>query len=292
MTATPAPIKALAPWFGGKRSMAPRIVEQLGPHRSYWGLCCGSLAVEMAKSPATMETCIDLHGDLTNLCYVLQDTQKAPQLYGRLARMVLSRELFLNSAEVIRNQKPPAGDDEPDLYRAFHYMVVSWFGRNGVAGTSNYNAGFCARYTHNGGHAVKRFVSAVESIPIWHQRLRHITVMRDDIFTHLPRIRDQVGTAIYCDPPYIEKGAKYVHDFDGLHHHTLARELSRFDKSRVVVSYYDHPEVDRLYAGWTKIDCSRTKAMSNQGQRQRGAVKAPEVLLVNGPAYESGVGDV
>ncbi|MEM6750864.1 MAG: DNA adenine methylase [Planctomycetota bacterium] len=283
-----APIKAIAPWFGGKRSMAPLIVKQLGPHRSYWGLCCGSLAVEMAKPPATMETCIDLHGDLTNLCYVLQDTQKAPQLYGRLARMVLSRELFLDSAKLIRTQKPPVGEDEPCEDRAFHYMVVSWFGRNGVAGTSNYNAGFCARYKHNGGHAAKRFVSAVESIPGWHQRLRNLTVMRDDIFTHLPRIADQIGTAIYCDPPYIEKGAKYLHDFDGLHHHTLARELRRFEKARVVVSYYDHPEVNRFYAGWTKLDCSRTKAMANQGQRQRGAVKAPEVLLINGPAYESG----
>ena len=29
-------IKALAPWFGGKRKLAPRIVELFGQHKTYW----------------------------------------------------------------------------------------------------------------------------------------------------------------------------------------------------------------------------------------------------------------
>lgn len=56
MTPDGMKIKALAPWFGGKRNMAERIVRELGEHRVYWGLCCGSLAVEMVKPPANMET--------------------------------------------------------------------------------------------------------------------------------------------------------------------------------------------------------------------------------------------
>src|SRR5690606_37550125 len=44
-------IKAILPYFGGKRTLAPRIVAELGEHSAYWGLCCGSLAVELAKSP-------------------------------------------------------------------------------------------------------------------------------------------------------------------------------------------------------------------------------------------------
>ena len=278
-------IKAIAPWFGGKRTMAPRIVQELGKHRSYWGICCGSLAVEFAKEPSSMETCIDLHGDLTNLCFVLKDESLAVELYGRMSRMTLSREVFLESAKVIRGESAPCDGDGPDLDRAAHYMTVSWFGRNGVAGTSSYSAGFCARYTKNGGHAAKRFISAVDSIPAWHWRLRNITVMRDDIFKHLHRIEDASGTVIYCDPPYFEKGAKYLHDFDGLHHKQLADQLGRFKKTRVVLSYYDHPLLDRYYGGWTKVDCATTKAMANQGQRNRGPVKAPEVLLINGPSY-------
>lgn len=281
-------IKAVAPWFGGKRTMAPRIVKELGEHRAYWGLCCGSMAVEFAKEPSSMETCIDLHGDLTNLCFVLKDEGMAVDLYGRMSRMTLSRELFYQSAEVIRLESAPGDSDPADIDRAVHYLTVSWFGRNGVAGTSSYNAGFCARYTKNGGHAAKRFLSAVDSIPAWHHRLRNITVMRDDIFKHLHRIKDAPGTVIYCDPPYLVKGAKYLHDFDGLHHKQLAEGFGRFEKTRVVVSYYDHPLLDQYYEGWTKVDCATTKAMANQGQRQRGAVKAPEVLLINGPSHTAG----
>ena len=44
-------IKALAPWFGGKRTLAPRIVAELGPHRAYWEPFCGSLAKDSGKRP-------------------------------------------------------------------------------------------------------------------------------------------------------------------------------------------------------------------------------------------------
>jgi site-specific DNA-adenine methylase len=28
-------IKAIAPWYGSKRTLAPRIINQLGPHTTY-----------------------------------------------------------------------------------------------------------------------------------------------------------------------------------------------------------------------------------------------------------------
>jgi len=62
-------IKAIAPWFGGKRNLAPRIVELLGKHRVYWEPFCGSMAVLMAKLPCVMETVNDLHADLINLAF-------------------------------------------------------------------------------------------------------------------------------------------------------------------------------------------------------------------------------
>ncbi|MCI0421333.1 MAG: hypothetical protein L0312_19255 [Acidobacteria bacterium] len=38
-------ITAIAPWFGSKRTMAPEIVRQLGPHQFYLEGCAGSMAV-------------------------------------------------------------------------------------------------------------------------------------------------------------------------------------------------------------------------------------------------------
>lgn len=277
-----AKIKAIAPWFGGKRTLGTQIAAELGEHSAYWGLCCGSLAVEFAKEPSSMETCVDLHGDLTNLAFVLQQRSLAEDLYGRLERTLLSRELFLKSAEVIRTVASPAGDHPADVDRAYHYMVVSWFGRNGVAGTGSYNAGFCVRYTKNGGHGARRFVSAVESIPWWHERLRHVTILREDIFAVADRIEDAPKVVIYCDPPYVVKGAKYKHDFTPDDHARLATKLHRFTKTRVVVSYYDHPLIRELYGDWKWLHLDANKALSNGALRDKGGTtKAPEVLLIN-----------
>ena len=275
-------IKALAPWFGGKRTLAPEITKEFGPHRAYWEMGCGSMAVLLDKEPASMETAIDLHGDLTNLAFVLKDDELAAQLYGRLSRTIHSREIWEQSAAaIIANDAP----EVPDVDRAYDYFVFSWIGRNGMAGTRSSNTGFSARYTKNGGHSGRRFVSAVESIPAWHYRLLPVTVMRADMFDVLPRVEDADGVVIYIDPPYLQKGAKYVHDFDATDHDRLASELRRFTRTRVVVSYYEDDRLAGLYPGWTKRRLKATKALVSQGMRdEKGAVEAPEVLLINGPS--------
>jgi DNA adenine methylase len=279
-------IKALAPWFGGKRTLAPEIVAEIGDHAAWWELGCGSMAVTFAKEPASMETAIDLHGDLTNLAFVLQQRELAEQLYDRLYRTLVSREASARSQAIICENPAPQGDDTPDVDRAYHYMIVSWIGRNGAAGTNHYNTGFCVRYTKNGGAPATRFASAVESIPGWHVRLKGVTILRADLFEVVGRIEDSPGVVIYVDPPYVKKGARYLHDFEADDHPRLAKLLGRFEQTRVIVSYYDHPVVRELYAGWTLRQLQATKALVNQGMRDRGgAVEAPEVLLINGPSY-------
>lgn len=286
MTTTDMPIKAVAPWFGSKRTLAPTIVQELGPHRAYWEPFCGSMAVLLAKEPATMETVNDLHGDLINFARVLADEDMAVTLYARMSRFLMHEGLFHEAAHRFRERGHAPAGESPDVERAVDFAICSWMGRNGVAGTSSYNQGFCVRYTKNGGHAATRFQSVVESIPAWHYRLRRVTILNRDGIELLDRIEDADGVVIYVDPPYLVKGAKYVHDFDGIAHHKLATALQRFNKARVIVSYYEHPKLAELYPGWTKRPVHTTKALVNQGMRDRsGPTVAPEVLLINGPSY-------
>lgn len=290
-------VKAIAPWFGSKRTMSQRIVDELGPHRVYWEPFCGSMAVLLVKPSCVMETVNDLHGDLVNLARVIRHDSEGPRLYRRLRRTLMCEALFQESAERIK-----ADYDASDFSaeRAYHYFMVAWLGRNGVAGTGSYNGHFCVRFTSNGGHAAKRWVSVIESIPAWRKRLANVTILCRDAFEVVARIEDKSGTAIYVDPPYIVKGSTYLHDFGmtskrgqdreaaAAEHRRLAELLNRFTKSRVVVSYYDHPLLDELFANWTKRHCDVTKALANQGRRDAGgAIKAPEVLLINGPSVAS-----
>ena len=239
----------------------------------------------MAKPTCVMETVNDLHGDLINLARIIAHPQLGSQLYRRLRRTLMHEQTFKDAAEryKTRGYWAPAPEPDYDLPRAYDYFICSWIGRNGCAGTGSYNQGFCLRFTANGGHAAKRWQSVVDSIPAWRRRLACVTILQRDAFELLPRIDDHAGTAIYIDPPYLEKGAKYIHDFEEGDHKRLAELLKRFVRARVVVSYYDHPKLAELYQGWGKVIITITKSLDNQNRRdkQNKGKQVDEVLLIN-----------
>lgn len=285
-------VKSLAPWFGGKRNLAGVIVAELGEHSAYWEPFCGSMAVLLSKSPCKMETVNDLHADLINLALVVRDVRWGAKLYRMLRRTFMHEDIFAESDRKMRafEKEPIAADAYGAMMRAYHYLVVSWLGRNGTAGQpANKKGTYCVRYTSNGGHAAKRWRSVTESIPAWRRRMRNLTILNRDGFELLERIEDKAGTVIYVDPPYFAKNAKYLHDFKAADHERLAVLVKRFTKTRVIVSYYAHPEIDRLYPGWTQRCIEVTKSMSQGNKRGQDKSRATEVLLINGPSYTAEV---
>lgn len=295
-------LAAIAPWFGGKRTMAPLIVEQLGKHKSYYEPFCGSCAVLFAKPHSSIEIVNDLHGDLVNLARALASDDWR-DLYEKVDRMLICQEWI----DDLREQFATDFDQpQPDVQRASEYMALSWMTRNGVGGTSRTNYQMCLRWTPNGGSPGIRWRSAVDSVPYWHDRLKGVVITRQDALGLIPKIDDAAGTALYVDPPYLRTtrgggggGSAYKYDFtddggrsgEGLFspgddHARLAELLQRFKKARVVVSYYDHPRLTDLYPGWTKIDCARQKNLHVQNRRGIGYCEAPEVLLVNGEEFK------
>lgn len=293
--APPMKIRAIAPWFGGKRTLAPRIVAELGDHNYYVEGCCGSLAVLLAKPAIGHEYVCDLHGDLINLARVVASDDMAPRLFERCARTALCEPLLAECDRVVRGAD--FDGDCPDLDRAYAYFVTSWGGRNGEVGLAKNERGrtVAMRWSPNGSGPAVRFMAAVDSIPAWWKRLRAVTILRRDWFEFCQRIKDRAGTAIYIDPPYLAKSDNYLYDFENNggaslmpdDHERLADAMGRFRHARVVVSYYAHPRLHELYPlnRWTHVDCSRAKNLTNQGGK---ASIAPEVLIVNGPSLTAG----
>jgi DNA adenine methylase len=262
------------------------------------------MAVLMAKPQVRMETVNDLHAGLINLARVIQSPTLGPQFYRRLRRVLQSEDLFKECDAELRRCEAKGYDvrllrydtfeyDFDRLEGAFDYFIASRLGRNGMAGLSAINKGtYCARYTNGGGSAAKRFTSAVESIPAWRRRMRNVTILRRDAFEIISKIYDEPGVAVYIDPPYLAKGSSYKHDPDDLGkfgslkwHARLAELLQRFTHTRVVVSYYDHPYLARLYKGWTAVKIDVAKLSAHQNNRGTNHVTATEVLLINGPSY-------
>lgn len=275
-------VSALEPWAGSKRTLAPLIVETLGEHGAYFEPFCGSMSVLLAKPRCTMETVNDLHGDLINIARVIQHPKLGPKLYRHLRRTLFCQEFFNDvvgqfRAEGLRFDVPP----ELDWERAARFAIFSWFGRNGTIGTDAGN-NFCVRYTSNGGQPATRWRNWVGSIPWFHRRLQGVIILRECGFEMLERIEDKPGTVVYEDPPYIQKTFRYEYDFADGDHERLAELNKRFKHTKVVLSYYDHPDLERLYPSWEKINCAITKGLVSAGMRgKEGPVKAPEVLLVN-----------
>ena len=256
------------------------------------------MAVLFAKDPSEHEAVCDLHGGLTNLALTVQDDSAARPLFDRLQKVFYSDAIYTESKRWLERYKPECEVEEreyPDIDWAYHYFVASWMGRNGVAGTARINYQIATRWTKGGGSGPLRFRNAVDSIPAWADRLRNVHILRRDVFDVLPKIKDDDGVAVYCDPPYlpgtVSGNSKYIHDFSPADHERLAGELRRFRKARVVVSYYADPQLQELYPAWIMLDCSRHKHLSVQNKREMGRKDAPEILLVNGaPAGAGGNG--
>jgi DNA adenine methylase len=283
-------IGALAPWFGGKRTLAPKIVRELGEHRAYWEPFCGGVSVLMAKPVARMETVNDLHGDVTNLARIVAHPTHGPAFYRRVRRLVVSDDSLAQADDLVR-----AGDwhsEALSLDRAIAFFVTCWMGRNGECGLAKAERGryLAVRWTPSGGDSCTRWNSAVDSIPAWRRRLRDVMVLTRDGFDVLEKIRDEEGTAIYLDPPYLVKSDQYMYDFDegfmGADDHSRLADLvtKRFQKARVVISYYDHPRLRELYPSWNIVACPMNKNMSSVSSPSKPKV-ANEILLINAPSF-------
>jgi len=280
-------LTSIAPWFGAKRTLARRIIEELGPHTHYCEPFCGSMAVLLRKRHSRMETVNDLHGDLINLARVLA-SDRAVDLYARCAATLNAECLQAEAREACAEHVEPAESiaavADVHVARAHLYMIYAWQSRNGSAGTGVSNNTFARRFTANGGSPGLRWCKAVESIPAWHHRLRAVQILRMDAFELIERFEDKLGAVLYVDPPYLVKGTKYCHDLRTEDHDRLATLLARFTETRVAVSYYDHPRLAQLYPAWTKRYLDVTKNLVSAGQRgiKGETVNAPEVLLING----------
>lgn len=323
MTQADMKIKAIAPWFGGKRTLAPAIVRQLGKHTQYFEPCCGSMAVLLAKKPSQKETVNDMHGDLINLSRTVQCEDSAVALYNKLQTTPFSEDLLqcarvqLEGESVLTEILSERLATSHSVDRAYWYFLASWMGRNGTAGTERVDYQIAVRWTKNGGSPTVRFRNAVESIPEWHRRLLNVVILNRDMFRFIDRFEDVPGTAIYLDPPYMREtrsngnpkaggGGRYLHDFDDLDtkpksaggslfgnddegeddkHNQLAGILSQYRNARIVISYYDCERVRSLYKGWTFVEHSMNKQLHAQNGRGARQKEAPEVLIINGPSY-------
>lgn len=277
----------IAPGFGSKRELAPQIVAHFGPHDQYWETFCFSCSVLFAKAPCRHEIVSEKSPWVANLIRCLSDESIARILWERMRSRPVSESEFDGMAEYMaehaRDVEEYLADGECCTSYAEAFLLVSWQGPSGLAGTTR-KPRFAVRNTTSGGTVAARWKAVADSIPEWHERLRNVEFRSRDAFELLPQVPNRDGTVVYCDPPYLAETrtpGRYAHDFTEADHERLAEELARFTKTKVVVSYYDSPRLDELYPGWRKVVLTAPRKLRHTTGGGQESVAAPEVLLIN-----------
>jgi len=235
----------------------------------------------------------DLHRHVINLARVVAHPLLGPKLYRRLRRTAfhpdelaaaqercLRREdrtgglgdLFSNDSSIRRH-------DDPDLDWAVDYFTAVWMARGGNAGTDGeFRGGLSLRWDAGGGDSNTRFRSAAASLAPWRRVMRRCNFVTEDVFDFLARVKDRKGNGLYIDSPWPSAGDGYRHKFTTADQRRLAKEVSRFSDTRVVIRFGVHPLIEELYPrdhwNW-QVQTSRSQANGD----------VPEALIINGPSY-------
>jgi DNA adenine methylase len=271
-------VTALAPWAGSNRMLAPIVGNELG--KLNW---CGVVfAGGMSEVPHIQSREIlvnDLHRDIINLARVVAMPEGKEFIKREADKCTFHPDDLARSQGLCRN---PIWDDKegPDVLRALWYFVAVWMGRSAMAGTDGeFDGNISARFTASGGGSNVRFRSAIESLDAWHQTLRRCEFTVRDFRKFLDSCHDRDGHGIYSDAPFPVAGGMYIHKFTDADQCALAESLGRFKKARVVIRFYDHPLIRKLYPEprwtWRRL----------KGRDQANNPEKEEVLIINGQSY-------
>lgn len=280
-----AALGGIVPGFGCKRALAPQIVSHFGKHEMFYEPFVFTCSILFAKEPCRNEVVSEKNPDVANLIRCLADEEEAKFLWRQAETHCVSEDMF--AAAVSELGRPFDGEPGPESWknvrRAFDFLLVSWQGMSGLAGTTR-KPKYAKRNTSSGGALAAKWRSVAPAIPEWHERLRNVEFRCADAFDLLAEVPDREGVVVYCDSPYFSSartGGEYMFDFKPEDHERLACDLRRFHRTRVVVSHKRCTEADSLYHGWRLVQLKANKVLGQNGTSGGEVKTAEEVLYIN-----------
>lgn len=259
-------------YFGGKGSLAHRIIEVLPDHRHYVEPFAGSLAVLLAKPPTVMETVNDIDGRLMTFWRVLRDRG------DELARACYFTPHSRAEHQASYDLDGPA--DQLEIARRIWVLLTQ--GRGGTLRRTGWR-----HFQNPGGSGptsmpdyleayVSRMAPAID-------RLRLVSLECRPAIDVVNAYGRHSEVCLYVDPPYLgttRASRQYgVEMSSNDEHEELAEALNRCQAS-VVLSGYPSPLYDALYEGWNRVEF---EAFTGQANLTGAEGRRTEVLWSNRP---------
>lgn len=249
-------MKQVLRYPGSKARLAHWIVSQFPPHECYLEPFAGSAVVLFAKPRSPVEMLNDRDGRVCNFFRVLRDR---PEELARAAELTpWARAEYEESQE----------DEGDDLERARRFLVRCWQGYNGSTVDDCGWQKVCRNLSP--WPAPKWWQSVPQSIRAATERLSGVQIETRPALDVI-RWANYPECLIYCDPPYLGLGSRYLHDMDENDHERLLDALCEH-RGPVFLSAYESAFYEERLTGWQR--------MSRQNQALE-TVTRQEVLWLN-----------
>lgn len=251
------------PWYGGKFTHLPVLLQHIPPHRTYVEVFGGSAALLLNKDPSEIEVYNDIDSGATNFFRVLRDNEA--ELIRRLILTPYSREEY----NLCRKNWSTC-EDPVERARMWYFVASSSF-----IGRFGHGFAVSATDSSNGmSSCVNGYLNRIQNLWKVASRLRTVIIENLD-FREVIRRYDTPDTLFYLDPPYHPDTRAtddpYVHELSRSDHEALVDILLGI-KGKAMLSGYDNEVYKRLEkAGWRKIiyTMRSTSAMGKASARKR-----------------------
>ena len=260
-------------YFGGKTTVADRIVDLLPEHLHYVEPFCGSLAVLFAKRPTKMETVNDLDLELVTFWKVLRER---PDDLARVCALTPhSRHEYETSAF-----RADADGDPLETARLVWTRLAQNRGlslRPGKTGWKHYV------FPRGSSIGMPGYLAAyVDRMAACAARLQTVSLECMPALDLIRKYGVDPNILLYIDPPYLgtvrDDRNNYKHEMKTVVEHRDLAEALHTARAAVVISGYASDLYDRdLYAGW---DRATIAAHTGNGQ---GDKTRTEVVWSNRP---------
>jgi DNA adenine methylase len=242
-----APIK----WHGGKTYLAARIIELMPDHVHYVEPFFGGGAVFFRKPDSLIachsEVINDLFGELVNFWRVLKSESLFVEFEKRMNLTPFAKPVWEDAFD-------ETSDNPVDRASGFFIRY-----RQSRQGLGNSFATMSRTRTRRGmNEQVSSWLSAVEGLPVAHERLKRVVIFCEDA-VKLIRQEDDPKSFFYCDPPYITatRSSKeaYTYEMTNAQHSELLECLGCLS-GKFLLSGYPNPLYDSAAAkfGWNRVD--------------------------------------
>lgn len=259
----PRPVQPAAPYIGGKRNLAKRIVPliEATPHDLYAEPFVGMGGIFLRRStPAKVEVINDLSRDVANFFRVLQRHFEAvlDMLKWQLTTRADFNRLLATDPDALT-----------DLERAARFLYLQRTAFGGLVAGRTFGTSRTTRARFD----VTKLVPMLEDV---HDRLAGVVIECLPAMDFIERY-DTDRTLFYLDPPYLGSENDYGagmfarQDFEA-----LAALLERI-KGRFILSLNDHPRVREIFAAFEIRSVQTTYTVAAGAN----AKKAGEVIISN-----------